>query len=102
MEIIWSDRAYVRRCAIEDYILYSFGYAAYAEFLERIEEWKKLVLANPKVGRVEQLLTGMRKEYRSYPIGKLSKCIYYIEGDYIVFADWWNTRSGIQRLRGGL
>ena len=102
MEIIWSERAYVRRQAIEDYIIYSFGYTAYEDFLEKVDEWKKLVLANPKAGKVEPLLAGMRKEYRSYPIGKLSKCIYYIEGDFIVFADWWNTRRGIQNLISGL
>ena len=102
MEIIWSERAFVRRRAIEDYILYSFGYTAYAEFLEKVNEWKQLVMSNPKAGKVEPLLARMRKEYRSYPIGKLSKCVYYIEGDYIVFADWWNTRSGVQKLKRGL
>ena len=102
MKIIWSERAFERRRAIEDYILYSFGYAAYVEFIEKVNEWKELVLTNPEVGKEEPLLTGMRKNYRSYPVDKLSKCIYYIEDDFIIFVDWWNTRNGIQQLKRGL
>jgi len=60
MRIIWSDRAYVRRQAIEDYILFSFGFAAHADYVEAIEEWKKTVLENPQIGKVEPLLEGKR------------------------------------------
>ncbi len=98
MRIIWSDRAFVRRQAIEDYILYSFGYAAHAEYVEAIEDWKKIVLENPQVGKIEPLLEGMRKEYRSYVISKLTKCIYYVENDFIVVVDWWDTRRAIKTL----
>lgn len=98
MRIIWSDRAFVRRQAIEDYILYSFGYAAHAEYVEAIEDWKKIVLENPQVGKIEPLLEGMRKEYRSYVISKLTKCIYYVENDFIVVVDWWDTRRAINTL----
>ena len=102
MRIIWSDRAFVRRQAIEDYILFSFGFAAQAEYVEAVEDWKKLVLSNPQIGKVEPLLEGMRKEYRSYVISKLTKCIYYVENDFIVVVDWWDTRRGIKTLTQGL
>ena len=102
MRIIWSDRAYVRRQAIEDYILFSFGFAAHADYVEAIEEWKKTVLENPQIGKVEPLLEGMRKEYRSYVISELTKCIYYIENDFIVIVDWWDTRRCIKTLTQGL
>lgn len=102
MSIIWSDRAYVRRQAIEDYILFSFGYVAHAEYVEAVEEWKKIVLANPYIGKEEPILVGMRKQYRCYVVSKLSKCIYYIEGDFIVFVDWWDTRRSISNLTEGL
>ncbi len=102
MQIIWSDRAFVRRQAIEDYILYSFGFAAHAEYVEAIEEWKRLVKENPYIGKIEPLLEGMRKEYRSYVISKLTKCIYYVEEEFIVVVDWWDTRRGIKTLTSGL
>ena len=102
MRIIWSDRAFVRRQAIEDYILFSFGFAAHAEYIEAVEDWKKLVLDNPSIGKIEPLLVNMRKEYRSYVIAKLTKCIYYVENDFIVVVDWWDTRRGIKTLTQGL
>ena len=102
MSIIWSDRAFVRRQAIEDYILFSFGYMAHAKYVEAVEEWKKIVLANPYIGKEEPILAGMRKQYRSYVIAKLTKCIYYIEGDFIVFVDWWDTRRSTSNLTQGL
>ncbi len=102
MQIIWSERAFTRRQAIEDYILYSFGYEAYASYREEIEEWKNNLQSNPYLGSVEPLLDGMRKEYRSFVIGRLTKCIYYIEDNYIVFVDWWDVRRSIQTLRSGL
>ena len=102
MRIIWSDRAYVRRQAIEDYILLSFGFAAHADYVEAVEDWKKIVLDNPQIGKVEPILEGMRKEYRSYVISKLTKCIYYVENDFIVVVDWWDTRRGIKTLTQGL
>jgi plasmid stabilization system protein ParE len=92
----------VRRQAIEDYILYSFGFAAHAEYVEAIEEWKRLVKENPYIGKIEPLLEGMRKEYRSYVISKLTKCIYYVEEEFIVVVDWWDTRRGIKTLTSGL
>lgn len=98
MRIIWSDRAFIRRQAIEDYILFSFGFAAHAEYIEAVEDWKKLVLDNPNIGKIEPLLVNMRKEYRSYVIAKLTKCIYYVENDFIVVVDWWDTRRGIKTL----
>ena len=102
MQIIWSDRAFTRRQATEDYILYSFGYAAYANFVESVEEWKNLVVENPGIGKEEPILKGMRKKYQSYVIHKLSKCIYYVEDGFVVVVDWWDTRRGIQNLTEGL
>lgn len=102
MQVIWSERAFERRRAVEDYILFSFGYKAYEEFVGKVDEWKSRVVENPGIGREEPLLKGMRKKYRSYLIGKLSKCIYYEEGDFIIVADWWDTRRKISNLKRGL
>ena len=102
MQIIWSERALARRQAIEDYIFYSFGYEAYRSYLIAINEWKAEVSQYPQAGQIEPLLLGMRKEYRSRTIDRFSKCIYYIEGDRIVFVDWWDTRRSPIILKSGL
>ena len=82
--------------------MYSFGFAAHAEYVEAIEDWKKLVLDNPQIGKEEPILEGMRKAYRSYVISELTKCIYYVENDFIIVVDWWDTRRGIKTLTQGL
>lgn len=102
MHIIWSERAFIRRQVIEDYILCQFGYATHAKFLSQIEECKSALLQNPRIGKIEPILEGMKKEYRSIVIGHLSKCIYYIEDDTIVFVDWWDTRRELKMLVSGL
>ena len=101
-QILWSERAFARRQAIEDYILYSFGYAAHAEYVEAVNEWKSIVRENPYVGPVEPVLEGGRKEYRSVVIANLTKCIYYVEDDCIMIADWWDTRRSVSQLKQNL
>jgi len=101
-QVLWSERAFARRQAIEDYILYSFGYAAYADYVEAVNEWKNVIRENPCVGAVEPLLVGGRKEYRSVVIANQTKCIYYVEDDCIMIADWWDTRRSIVQLKQNL
>ena len=98
MQILWSERAYARRQAIEDYILLSFGHVAWSQYVEAIEEWKKLVRKNPQIGPIEPLLEGGRKQYRSFVIANQTKCIYYVEDECIMIADWWDTRRSITHL----
>lgn len=102
MQIIWSERAFERRLAIEDYIFYSFGFSAYESYVLEVEEWQRIVLSNPFSGQEEPLLAGMCKAYRSNTIGRLTKCIYYVEGENIVVVDWWDTRRSPQILTQGL
>lgn len=102
MQVLWSERAYVRRQAIEDYILYSFGYVSHMNYVEAVDEWIEIVQKNPNIGAIEPLLEGMRKEYRSFVITELTKCIYYVEDDCIMIADWWDTRMAITHLSANL
>lgn len=102
MHVLWSERAYVRRQAIEDYILCSFGFAALMDYVNAVDEWKEIVQKNPNIGAIEPLLEGARKEYRSVVIADLTKCIYYVEDDCIMIADWWDTRRSITYLKADL
>ena len=101
-QILWSERAFARRQAIEDYILYSFGYAAHADYVEAVNEWKSIVRENPYAGPIEPVLEGGCKEYRSVVIANLTKCIYYVEDDCIMIADWWDTRRSVSQLKQNL
>jgi len=96
MQIFWSERALTRRQAIEDYVLFAFGFPAYQDYIDAIDEWKKVLLENPNAGKEEPILAGMSKEYRSFVVRSLSKGIYYVENDAINIVDWWDTRRDIK------
>ena len=102
MHIHWAERAFIRRQAIEDYILYSFGRKAHREYIKEVNSWKEALRTNPHIGKIEPLLLNMRKEYRSFVVGEQSKGIYYVEGDCINIVDWWDTRRSIENLKAGL
>ena len=102
MQVIWSERAYIRRQAIEDYILYSFGFSALRHYEEEIDSWINTLTANPEAGPVEPILQNMRKEYRSFVIEEQTKGIYYVEDDLLVIVDWWDTRRELDTLKRGL
>ena len=102
MRIQWAERAFVRRQAVEDYILYSFGRQAHAHFVREIRHWKQLLMENPYLGQVESTLEGMSKEYRYFVVLNQSKGIYYVEDDCINIVDWWDTRRSIENLKSGL
>ena len=100
--IYWSERAFVRRQAIEDYILYSFGRKAHADYIKEINRWKVSLKNNPYLGQAEPILEGMSKEYRYFVVANQSKGIYYVEENDIFIVDWWDTRRSIERLKTGL
>ena len=102
MHIYWSERAYIRRQAIEDYILYSFGRRAHTDYIKEINRWKETLRNAPFAGQVEPNLEGMRKEYRYFVVANQSKAIYYVEGDGIYIVDWWDTRRSIEKLKSGI
>ena len=102
MEVVWSERAYVRRQAIEDYILCSFGFAALRNYEDEVDAWVETLRSNPKAGPVEPILANMRKEYRYFVVEDLTKGIYYVEEDRLVIVDWWDTRRSLDTLKKGL
>ena len=102
MQVIWSERAYIRRQAIEDYILYSFGFAALRNYEEEVDAWVEALRSNPNAGPIEPILANMRKEYRYFVVEDLTKGIYYVEDDKIIVVDWWDTRRSLDTLKKGL
>ena len=102
MQVIWSERAYVRRQAIEDYILYSFGFVALRNYEDAVDAWVETLKASPLTGQIEPILQNMRKEYRYFVVEDLTKGIYYVEDDKIIIVDWWDTRRSVNTLKEGL
>lgn len=49
-------------------------------------------MKHPNLGSVEPLLADLPKTYRSVVIDGLSKMVYFIEGDVIYIAAFWDCR----------
>ena len=72
MQIIWSERAFIRRQAIEDYILYSFGYVAHAKYIEEVslEDYRILYLTQLPKERITSYEKNAIANINPRPINK--------------------------------
>ena len=92
MTIRWSYKAQKQQDKAADYIYVEFGERAVNEFYNKIDKIEKDLLEFPELGKVEALLAGRKKVYRSLPVNRLSKLIYSVESDHIRIHALWNTR----------
>ena len=92
MKIIWTDSAQQSQDAAADYIFEEFGAIPLHEFYNKLDEIEEELLSFPEMGKVEPLLQERSKLYRSIVATKYNKIIYFIDGDTIYIADFWDTR----------
>ena len=92
MKVIWHDQAKeaVRKTAA--YIRKHFGFQVRESFRNEVDKVQVLLTSNPYMGSEEPLLANQPVEYRSFVINRLNKIVYYIEGNTIHIADFWDTR----------
>lgn len=88
MIIHWHKRAASQLHQVEDYILRDFG--------ERIRhEVEQVVLAlaeMPTMGQLDPLFAHRKETYRSLIVRRLNKIVYYVKGDTLHIAAFWDTR----------
>lgn len=92
MKVIWTRRAYRSWQEIALYISKTFGQKALQDFQQKTLQWEATISAMPQVGRIEPLLQGLPKMYRSVVVDKHSKMIYSIEEHIIKIDAFWDTR----------
>lgn len=102
MKVKWYSGARSRWLAIGDYILQNFGARSHEKFILSTVEWIGVLKQMPQIGALEPLLSERSKSYRSIVINKQSKLIYYINGDTICIADFWDTRREPKLLVKGI
>lgn len=102
MKVKWCTRARSRWLATGDYIQQQFGIRSRENFILTTAEWIGVLKQMPQIGATEPLLLNRRKTYRSIVINKLSKLIYYIKGDTLYIADFWDTRREPKSLTKNL
>lgn len=98
MNVKWFLGAKVAMRQTARYIRGQFGNRSSQEFLRKVMHTEQLLREHPHLGPLEPLLADMTKTYRSIVIQKVNKLVYYIEGDTIHIADFWDVRREPKKL----
>lgn len=93
MRVLWTKKAIAGWQEVADYILADFGDRAMQTFLERTEEAEETISLLPNIGSVEWNDTQEGVVYRYVTINRRSKMLYYVDGDVIFIADFWDVRK---------
>lgn len=97
MKLIWHKQAKEALRNTATFIRKQFGLKVREDFRNEVDHVQTLLTSNPYMGKEEPLLAHRDIEYRSLVINKLNKIVYYIEGDTIHIADFWDTRREPQK-----
>ena len=92
MKVIWSYYAKGLLDKTADYIAKEFGRKTRQDFKRQVRSVNDLLKTNPFLGQLEPLLINNPIEYRSILATRLNKIIYYVDGDTIRVADFWDCR----------
>ena len=92
MKTYWHKRAAAQLHQVEDYVLRDFGERIRKEFMDEVEQ-AVVALANmPTMGKVDPLFAHRKETYRSIIVRRLNKIVYYIKGNTLYVAAFWDTR----------
>ncbi|MBR4325480.1 MAG: type II toxin-antitoxin system RelE/ParE family toxin [Bacteroidales bacterium] len=102
MNVIWTEFATEELLNTSLYLLENFGEKTHEKFIQKIERFEKLITLMPEMGKVEPFLEDEVIVYRSFVVTSVNKIVYYIDGEDIVVADFWNMRRNPKTLAGRL
>lgn len=92
MKVIWSKKADDELQRIEKYISIKFGNSSLRSYIQEVDKTSDILAETPEYGKIDSLFSKHSKTYRSVIIHKLSKLVYYIDGETIHIAAIWDTR----------
>lgn len=92
MTIHWHKRAAAQLHQVEDYVLRDFGERIRQEFMDDMEQAVLALADMPTMGKQEPLLAHRKQEYRSIIVRRMNKVVYYVKGDTLHIAAFWDTR----------
>ena len=92
MNVVWHAQAEEALINAAVYIQNHFGKRFREKFVVNVQQTEQALRLNPNLGKIEPLLVKREKEYRSIVVGSLNKIIYYVDGDLIYIADFWDVR----------
>ena len=92
MIIHWHKRAATQLQQVEDYVLQHFGERIRKEFMDEVEQVVTELADMPTMGKLDPLFAHRKQAYRSIIVRRLNKVVYYVKGDIIHIAAFWDTR----------
>jgi plasmid stabilization system protein ParE len=92
MKIHWHKRAAAQLHQVEEYVLRDFGERVRQEFMDEVEQAVFSLADMPTMGKLDPLFAHRKQAYRSIIVRKLNKVVYYIKGDTLHVAAFWDTR----------
>ncbi len=92
MKIHWHKRADAALHQVEDYVLEYFGEKVRQEFMDEVEQAVLALADMPTLGQLDPLFAHRKQAYRSIIVRRLNKVVYYVKGDTIHIAAFWDTR----------
>jgi plasmid stabilization system protein ParE len=92
MTIHWHKRAAAQLHQVEEYVLRDFGERIRQEFMDEVEQATMQLANMPATGKVDQLFAHRKQTYRSFIVRRLNKIVYYVKGDTLHIAAFWDTR----------
>ena len=93
MEVQWSEQAQRGWKEVALYILRDFGLRGQTQFQQRTKENEKFISHFPKACEVAWKDPETGVEYRRCPVYGRSIMLYFVQGDTIVIADFWDVRG---------
>ena len=92
MNVVWHSRAEIEKDKIADYIRWRFGDNRMELFMQEVDETVQMIMLSPNIGFIDPLFAHRARTYRSIIINGLSKMVYYVKGDMLHIAAFWDTR----------
>ena len=92
MKVEWTRHAEIQMSQGVDYIRYQFGYKRKKQFIREVDQTVRILLRSPNAGFIDPLFDTRPITYRSVIINSLNKMVYYIDGETIYIAAFWDTR----------
>jgi plasmid stabilization system protein ParE len=77
---------------VEGYVLRDFGERIRQEFMDDMEQAVLALADMPTMGKQEPLFAHRKQEYRSIIVRRMNKVVYYVKGDTLHIAAFWDTR----------
>lgn len=93
MKVAWDPKASIGKRRIAKYIRRSFGIDRVKRFRQEVDQTVEMIMRYPNFGPIDPLFDDRSKTYRSVIINGLSKMVYFIEGDIIYIAAFWDCRQ---------